>query len=71
MEAEVDPLFKVMSESEARQLYDLAFDQWFLETLSAPEEAVRRILRRKPNRFTTSSTDLLRSAGLSLIRKTG
>ncbi len=68
VEAGVDPLFKVASESEARRHYDQAFDDWLFATLAAPPEAVRRILRRPVSSFTQSPTDMLRSAGYCLVQ---
>jgi ATP-dependent exoDNAse (exonuclease V) beta subunit len=47
VEAQVDPLFQVAPADVAGPLLDRAFDRWFEETLAAPGEAVRRLLRRK------------------------
>ncbi len=47
VEARVDPLFQVAPADVAGPLLDRAFDRWFEQTLAAPGEAVRRLLRRK------------------------
>lgn len=47
VEARVDPLFSVVSEDEARRLFDEAFERWFSVELSAPGEGLRRMLRRR------------------------
>jgi ATP-dependent helicase/nuclease subunit A len=46
VEAGVDPLFRVLTEGEARRLYAEAFDAWLQEALEDPPEGVRRSLRR-------------------------
>ena len=46
VEARVDPLFAVLTEAQARRLYDAAFHSWFQEQLSNPSEGVQRSLRR-------------------------
>lgn len=46
VEAGVDPLFTVMTEAQARRLFDEAFDAWLQEQLADPPPAVRRALRR-------------------------
>ena len=46
VEAPVDPLFTVLTEAQARRLYDRAFGGWLQETLADPPEGVRRALRR-------------------------
>jgi ATP-dependent helicase/nuclease subunit A len=46
VEARVDPLFGVLTEAQARRLYDAAFHSWFQEQLSNPSEGVQRSLRR-------------------------
>ncbi len=46
VEARVDPLFTVLTEAQARRLYDAAFHSWFQEQLSNPSEGVQRSLRR-------------------------
>jgi ATP-dependent exoDNAse (exonuclease V) beta subunit len=46
VEAGIDPLFRVLTEGEARRLYGEAFDAWLQEALEDPPEGVRRSLRR-------------------------
>jgi ATP-dependent helicase/nuclease subunit A len=50
VEARVDPLFTVLTEAQARRLYDEAFSSWFQEVLKDPPEGVRRSLRRTSRR---------------------
>ena len=46
VEAGIDPLFRVLTEGEARRLYAEAFDAWFQSALENTPEGVRRSLRR-------------------------
>jgi ATP-dependent exoDNAse (exonuclease V) beta subunit len=46
VEARADPLFSVLTEAQARRLYDGAFQTWFQEQLGDPPEAIQRSLRR-------------------------
>jgi ATP-dependent exoDNAse (exonuclease V) beta subunit len=46
VEAGVDPLFRVLTEDEARRLYAAAFDAWLQDALNDTPEGVRRSLRR-------------------------
>jgi len=46
VEAGVDPLFRVLTEGEARRVFDEAFAAWFQAGLEHPPEGVRRSLRR-------------------------
>ena len=64
VEAGVDPLFEVAPEDVARDLFRRAFDRWFEECLRAPEEGVRRFLRRRPR--DDSPREALRSAAWEL-----
>src|SRR5258708_127953 len=50
VEAAIDPLFDVAPDELAYPLFDLAFERWFEKQLAAPDEGVRRILRRIPRR---------------------
>jgi len=50
VEAGIDPLFAVLTETEARRLYGEAFSAWFQEVLRDPPEGVRRSLRRTSRR---------------------
>ena len=46
VEACVDPLFAVLTESQAERLFEEAFGGWLQGELSDPPEGVRRALRR-------------------------
>ncbi|CAN5852339.1 UvrD-helicase domain-containing protein [soil metagenome] len=46
VEARVDPLFSVLTESQSERLFDEAFGAWIQEQLADPPEGVRRGLRR-------------------------
>jgi ATP-dependent exoDNAse (exonuclease V) beta subunit len=46
VEADVDPRFEVLLEPVANQMLDAVVDEWLQETLEAPGEGVRRVLRR-------------------------
>jgi ATP-dependent helicase/nuclease subunit A len=46
VEAGVDPLFTVLTESQAERLFDQAFGAWIQAQLQNPPEGVRRALRR-------------------------
>jgi ATP-dependent helicase/nuclease subunit A len=46
VEARVDPLFSVLTESQAERLFDQGFGGWIQAQLQDPPEGVRRALRR-------------------------
>jgi ATP-dependent exoDNAse (exonuclease V) beta subunit len=46
VEARVDPLFVVLTDSQADRLYTRAFRAWLQEALQSPPEGLRRALRR-------------------------
>ena len=46
VEAGVDPLFSVLTESQAQRIFDQAFATWIQAQLQDPPEGVRRALRR-------------------------
>ena len=46
VEARVDPLFTVLTESQAQRFFDQAFGSWIQAQLQDPREGVRRALRR-------------------------
>jgi ATP-dependent helicase/nuclease subunit A len=50
VEAGIDPLFTVLTESQAKRLYAEAFSAWFQDALRDPPEGVRRSLRRTSRR---------------------
>ena len=47
VEARVEPGFDVLTEPDARRLFDRAFDGWMGEALADPPEGLRRALRRR------------------------
>jgi ATP-dependent helicase/nuclease subunit A len=73
VEAGIDPLFTVLTDAQARRLYDDAFAAWFQEVLEDVPEGVRRSLRRssRPGPLGESSedgpVDRLRAAGWNLV----
>jgi ATP-dependent exoDNAse (exonuclease V) beta subunit len=46
VEAGIDPLFAVLTETQAARIFDGVFDRWLQEQLADPPEGVRRVLRR-------------------------
>ena len=46
VEARIDPLFRVLTETQSERLFAEAFAQWFQTRLEDPPEGVRRSLRR-------------------------
>jgi ATP-dependent helicase/nuclease subunit A len=72
VEARVDPLFRVLTEGEARRVFDEAFSAWFQAGLERPPEGVRRSLRRSSRGFRPGDVDedgpmeRLRRAGFDL-----
>jgi ATP-dependent exoDNAse (exonuclease V) beta subunit len=46
VEARVDPLFRVLTETQSQRLFDEAFRRWFQGHLESPPEGVRRSLGR-------------------------
>jgi ATP-dependent helicase/nuclease subunit A len=46
VEARVDPLFRVLTETQSERVFDEAFGGWLQQQLSDPPEGVRRALRR-------------------------
>src|SRR6185295_14414320 len=74
VEAEVDPLFTVMTEPQAARLYSRAFRAWLQEALRNPSEGVRRALRRTSapsfggpgSSVSDGPIDRLRNAGRTL-----
>jgi ATP-dependent exoDNAse (exonuclease V) beta subunit len=73
VEAGIDPLFRVLTEGEARRFYDEAFNAWFQEVLEDTPEGVRRSLRRSSASARTGGdsgegpVDRLRAAGWDLV----
>ena len=46
VEAGVDPLFRVLTETQSERLFEEAFGGWLQQQLADPPEGVRRALRR-------------------------
>jgi ATP-dependent exoDNAse (exonuclease V) beta subunit len=46
VEARVDPLFSVLTDTQSQRLFDEAFNTWLQAQLAHPPEGVRRALRR-------------------------
>ncbi|HEY3154325.1 MAG TPA: UvrD-helicase domain-containing protein [Candidatus Binatia bacterium] len=46
VEAQIDPLFTVLTEAQAERMYDEGFDRWLESELADPSEGVKRSLRR-------------------------
>jgi ATP-dependent helicase/nuclease subunit A len=57
VEARIDPLFRVLTEGQARRLFDEAFDGWLQTQLEDPPEGVRRSLRRASRAFRPGDMD--------------
>src|ERR1041385_1700077 len=72
VEADVDPLFTVLTDPQARRLYDEAFNTWFQDALRDMPEGVRRSLRRSSRPVASGEPDVdgpverLRRAGWDL-----
>jgi ATP-dependent exoDNAse (exonuclease V) beta subunit len=68
VEAGVDPLFEVLTESSSARLFDDAFGRWLQEQLASPPEGVRRALRRTSFGGDDGPIDRLRSAAWELAQ---
>ncbi|MFN8543620.1 MAG: UvrD-helicase domain-containing protein [Candidatus Binatia bacterium] len=68
VEAGVDPAFEVAAEDAAAELLDRAFDRWFERQLAAPDEAVRRLVRRGI-RDADGPRGMLRGAARELVER--
>ena len=72
VEAQIDPLFRVLTEGQAERLFNDAFAAWLQTQLEHPPEGVRRSLRRGSRGFRPGDADedgpieRLRRAGLDL-----
>jgi ATP-dependent helicase/nuclease subunit A len=76
VEAQVDPLFTVLTEDQSSALFDRAFNRWLQEALQDPPDAVRRALRRTSapsfgGGDADGPVDRLRSAGRALAEWRG
>jgi ATP-dependent exoDNAse (exonuclease V) beta subunit len=68
VEARVDPLFEVLTESSSARLFDEAFGRWLQEQLTDPPEGVRRALRRSAFGGGNGPIDRLRQAAWDLAQ---
>jgi ATP-dependent helicase/nuclease subunit A len=68
VEARVDPLFEVLTESSSARLFDEAFGRWLQEQLADPPEGVRRALRRTSFGGDDGPIDRLRTAAWDLAQ---
>jgi ATP-dependent exoDNAse (exonuclease V) beta subunit len=75
VEAQVDPLFTVLTEAQAARMYDAAFHAWFQDQLTDPPEGLQRSLRRPSFSGVWPGSDRddgpigrLRNAGWDLIQ---
>jgi len=70
VEARVDPLFVVLTETQAARLYERAFNTWLQIALADPPEGIRRALRRSSGPWVggldAGPIDRLRHAGWML-----
>ncbi|HWO43571.1 MAG TPA: UvrD-helicase domain-containing protein, partial [Candidatus Eisenbacteria bacterium] len=75
VEAGIDPLFTVLTEAQAKRMYDEAFQRWLESRLADPPEGVKRSLRRPvfagfgaEANGSDGPSDRLRRAGWELIQ---
>jgi ATP-dependent exoDNAse (exonuclease V) beta subunit len=68
VEARVDPLFEVLTESASARLFDEAFGRWLQEQLADPDEGLRRALRRSAYGGEDGPIDRLRRAAWDLAQ---
>jgi ATP-dependent helicase/nuclease subunit A len=64
--AGVDPMFEIAPDDVAEGLFDAAFERWFQDTLAAPGEGVRRVLRRRELADREGPRPILRAAADAL-----
>ncbi len=69
VEACVDPLFAVLTDSQAEQLYARAFQAWLQQALGDPPEGLRRALRRTSAPMFSGLDD--RSGPIDRLRRAG
>jgi ATP-dependent exoDNAse (exonuclease V) beta subunit len=68
VEARIDPLFEVLTESSSARLFEGAFGGWLQEQLADPPEGVRRALRRSAFVGREGPIDRLRKAAWDLAQ---
>jgi ATP-dependent exoDNAse (exonuclease V) beta subunit len=68
VEAGVDPLFEVLTETASARLFDEAFGRWLQEQLARPGEGIRRALRRSSFGGDDGPVDRLRGAAWDLAQ---
>lgn len=68
VEAQVDPLFEVLTETTSRRLFDDAFGRWLQERLVDPPDGVRRALRRTAFGGDDGPIERLRNAAWELAQ---
>jgi ATP-dependent exoDNAse (exonuclease V) beta subunit len=68
VEAGVDPLFEVLTETGSARLFDEAFGRWLQAQLASPGEGVRRALRRSAAGGADGPVDRLRKAAWELAQ---
>jgi ATP-dependent exoDNAse (exonuclease V) beta subunit len=68
VEARVDPLFEVLTESASARLFDDAFGRWLQEQLADPRDGLRRALRRSAYGGDDGPIDRLRKAAWDLAQ---
>ena len=74
VEARVDPLFRVLTETQSERLFDEAFNGWLQAQLADPPEGLRRALRRSGSPFASARSipggpvDRLQSAAWELAQ---
>src|SRR5262245_1547912 len=65
VEAGIDPSFAMLPDTEAEQLFSIAFSDWLEERLGNPTPALSRVLRRNPKE--RGVTEMLRRAAWKLV----
>ena len=68
VEAGIDPLFEVLTETTSARMFDQAFGRWLQEQLADPPEGIRRALRRSAFGGDDGPIDRLRKAAWDLAQ---
>jgi len=69
IEAGVDPLFAVLTDGQARRLFDEAFSGWFEQALEEMPEGIRRSLRRSARPDASGEAD--RGGPIDRLKRAG